>query len=309
MLWSMQRAEDIVQQLSASRVYKEYEKAFSSATQLPLALRPQVVWGHCLSGKEHQNPLCRMLEKSNRCCAACLMMQQQTGPESSMHTVTLKCFAGLYDTAIPVRLGDRTIGFLQTGQVALSKPTAARFQKLAKQLKAWGVPGDLHAYEEAYYRTPVLPKSRYAAYVSMLEIFAEHLSLFANHLIIFRDNSDSPLISRAKRYIDEHSTEDVRLESTAHALHVSTFYFCKLFKKVTGMTFTEYVSRTRVEKAKSLLMNPNMRVTEAAFSCGFSSLTNFNRAFKRITGLSPTSYRSAAKKSWSDETGDRLTAA
>jgi AraC-like DNA-binding protein len=74
---------------------------------------------------------------------------------------------------------------------------------------------------------------------------------------------------------------------------MSTFYLCKMFKKVTGLNFTEYVARVRVEKSKNLLLNPNARVSEVAFATGFQSLTHFNRTFRRFAGLSPTQYRAA----------------
>ena len=72
---------------------------------------------------------------------------------------------------------------------------------------------------------------------------------------------------------------------------MSTFYFCKTFKKTTGLNFTHYVSRVRVEKSKSLLLNRNYRISEIAYEVGFQSLTHFNRVFKRIAGESPTHYR------------------
>jgi AraC-like DNA-binding protein len=74
-------------------------------------------------------------------------------------------------------------------------------------------------------------------------------------------------------------------------VNTSTFYFCKLFKRTTGLNFTEYLSRVRVEKAKNLLLNPNLRVSEVAFEVGFQSLTHFNRVFRKIAGESPTDYR------------------
>ena len=58
--------------------------------------------------------------------------------------------------------------------------------------------------------------------------------------------------------------EEISLGQVASAVHTSTFYFCKLFKRVTGINFTEYVSRLRTEKAKALLLNPNLRVSEIA---------------------------------------------
>jgi AraC-like DNA-binding protein len=77
----------------------------------------------------------------------------------------------------------------------------------------------------------------------------------------------------------------------AKAVNTSTFHFCKIFKKATGLNFTEYVSRVRVEKARNLLLNPNLRISEIAYEVGFQSLTHFNRVFKKITGQSPTDYR------------------
>jgi AraC-like DNA-binding protein len=57
------------------------------------------------------------------------------------------------------------------------------------------------------------------------------------------------------------------------------------------LNFTEYVARVRTEKAKNLLLNPNLRISEIAFEVGFQSLTHFNRVFKKVAGHSPTQYR------------------
>jgi len=81
------------------------------------------------------------------------------------------------------------------------------------------------------------------------------------------------------------------LGQVAKAVNMSTFYFCKMFKKITGINFTDYLSRVRIEKAKNLLLNPNLRISEIAYEVGFQSLTHFNRVFKKITGQSPTQYR------------------
>jgi AraC-like DNA-binding protein len=99
------------------------------------------------------------------------------------------------------------------------------------------------------------------------------------------------MITRAKDFIEKNQGDDLSLASVAGAVNASTFYFCKMFKKATGLTFTEYLGRVRVEKAKSFLLNPHLRVSEVAFEVGFQSLSQFNRVFKRITGLSPTEYR------------------
>ena len=81
----------------------------------------------------------------------------------------------------------------------------------------------------------------------------------------------------------------------AQAAHMSTFYFCKMFRKFTGVNFTEFLSRVRIEKARNLLLNPNLRISEIAYEVGFQSLTHFNRVFKKLLGQSPTEFRAHLK--------------
>jgi AraC-like DNA-binding protein/ligand-binding sensor protein len=287
----MNRAADLIQRISKSGIYRDYERAFSDATQLPVSLRPTEVWRLTLEGKRYQNPFCAMLAKSNRTCAACLQVQKeiQEMPGSGAKTVT--CFAGLCDTAVPVKAGEQVIGYLQTGQVALRTPNAVQFNRISQQLIDWGVTVDLTQLKDAYYQSRTLAPQQYAAMVKLLEIFASHISTLANEIVVQEDEAESPLIRRARAYIFANQADPIDLEKVAKAMHVSTFYFCKMFKKVTGLTFTDYLSRVRVEKAKTLLLNPHLRISEIAYDVGFQSLTHFNRMFRKIVGQSPTVYR------------------
>jgi len=287
----MPRRAEIVRQLSKSQIFLDYEKAFNQATHLPLAFRPHEIWQQALHGKKHENPFCALMAKSSRSCAACLQVQQELIEGEPGESASAMCFAGLCDTAVPVNVGNNIVGFLQTGQVALRKPTEAGFTKIAAQLLTWGVKVDLSELQDAYFHSKVLPKQQYEAMVRLLEIFAKHLSVMANQILVEQQNAEPPMITKAKSYMGEHQAESISLEQIAKTLNVSTFYFCKMFKKATGLTFTDYLARTRVERAKNLLLNPNVRVSEVAYDCGFISLTHFNRVFKKVVGKSPTVYR------------------
>jgi YesN/AraC family two-component response regulator len=205
------------------------------------------------------------------------------------------CFAGLCDTAVPIKLGERTIGFLQTGEVGLKKPSKRQFKRIAEQIVEWGSQIDLKRLEDAYFHSKVLSSSQYSAAIRLLEIFGKHLSLVANQIMLQDAESEPPMIRRAKAYVAGHHADPISLEGIANAMHVSTFYFCKLFKKATGITFTDYLGRVRVEKAKNLLLNPHIRVSEIAYAVGFQSLTHFNRVFRDLTGDSPSHFREKLK--------------
>jgi AraC-like DNA-binding protein len=130
----------------------------------------------------------------------------------------------------------------------------------------------------------------------LLSIFAQHLSILSNQLVVRREQDESANMARTRQFIETHQAEPLSLGRVAQAANISRHYFCKMFKKATGMNFIDYLSRVRVEKSKTLLLNPNSRISEAAFACGFQSMTNFNRAFKRIVGRSPTQFRESLPK-------------
>jgi AraC-like DNA-binding protein/ligand-binding sensor protein len=286
-----------IEALSQSQIYQDYARAFSKTTGLPLSLRPVETWQRAHHGKKTENPFCVLMAEQNRACAACLETQQKIAEAQGLGPRTVKCFAGLCDTGVPVSVGDEVLGFLQTGQIFTQKPSKAQFSKTVQQLTEWGWKVDLRKLEEAYFQTRVITPKQYESVLRLLTIFAQHLSLVSNQLLVSRANAEPPTITRAKKFIEEHQGEEISLGDVAKAVNTSTFYFCKMFKKATGLNFTDYLSRVRVEKAKNLLLNPNLRISEVAFAAGFQSLSHFNRVFRRIAGESPTNYRDKLPKS------------
>jgi len=287
----MRADADLIQRISRSEIYSEYEKAFGDSTELPLQLRPIEFWKLPHRNRPHENPFCALMAQTNRTCAACLQIQQQAADTAKEGPATVTCFAGLCETAVPIRLGERLLGFFVTGQVALRKPSKVQFRSIMQKILQWGSQIDLKHLEDAYFHSKVLSPRQYEATIRLLAIFGKHLSFIANQMAIRRGEAEPPMIRQAKAYIAGHHAGPIGLDELAKAMHVSTFYFCKMFKKATGLTFTDYLGRVRVEKAKNLLLNPHLRVSEIGYAVGFQSLTHFNRVFRELTGDSPTKFR------------------
>jgi AraC-like DNA-binding protein/ligand-binding sensor protein len=281
----------LVEQLKRSDIYRDYEKAFRDTTGLPFNLRAIESFDLPHQGDPKESPFCALLARTNHSCAACLQLQRRVEEQAQMEPKTLKCFAGLCDSAVPVRVGDNLVAFLQTGQILLHQPSKREFTKLTRELLKWGVETDLKRLEEAYFQTRVLEKKQYEAVVRLLAIFAQHLASLSNQLMVSAEQVESPLVTRAKLFISQHQDEEVSLRQVAAAVNSSAFYFCKMFKQATGLTFTDYLARTRIEKVKNLLLNPHKRISEVAYETGFQSLSQFNRVFRRVTGQSPTVWR------------------
>jgi AraC-like DNA-binding protein len=288
---SAQRSRALVTQLKRAQIYRDYEQAFRETTGMPLALRAIEAFDLPHRGDPKENPFCALMGQSNHSCAACLQLQKKVEEEACLEPKTLKCFAGLCDSAVPVRVGDNLIAFLQTGQVLLHTPSQAEFAKTARQVLKWGTEVDLKRLEEAYFQSRVVNKKQFDSILRLLTIFAQHLSTLSNQVIVQEATAESPQVSKARTFIADHQAEELSLSQVASAVNMSAFYFCKTFKKTTGMTFTDYLARVRVEKVKNLLLNPHKRVSEAAYEAGFQSLSQFNRVFRRVAGEAPTIYR------------------
>ncbi len=284
-------ARVLVQHLKESQIFRDYEKAFAETTGLPLALRGVDSLELPLHGAKNEAPFCALMATTNKSCSACLELQRRVEQEARLQPKTLRCFAGLCDSAVPIRVGENVIAFLQTGQVLLHQPSKQQFKKTTRELVRFGAEVDVKRLEEAYFQTRVLERKQYEAVLRLLTIFAQHLSSLSNQLMVINEKPESPMIAKAKLFISEHQGEEISLRQVSQSVNTSAFYFCKMFKQATGLTFTDYLARVRIEKVKNLLQNPHMRISEAAFEAGFQSLSQFNRVFRKIAGEAPTVWR------------------
>jgi YesN/AraC family two-component response regulator len=115
-----------------------------------------------------------------------------------------------------------------------------------------------------------------------------------------------PHMQRALTFIADHFTDALSLDDVARAARLSRYHFCRLFRQETGMTFLEYLRGVRVRRAKALLADRHLRITEVAYGVGFSDLSHFDRTFRKIVGLSPSEYRASLKpvEPWSPHAAD-----
>jgi YesN/AraC family two-component response regulator len=100
-----------------------------------------------------------------------------------------------------------------------------------------------------------------------------------------------PSIARAVTYAGEHFTESITLSEIAREAFLSKFHFCRLFHREMGFSFREYLQGLKIRRAKALLADPSLSVTEVAYAAGFNDLSNFDKVFRKIVGVPPSAYR------------------
>lgn len=106
------------------------------------------------------------------------------------------------------------------------------------------------------------------------------------------DEHNVERINRAVNYIFQHYAQDLTQNEVAEHLGMTPTYFSRFFKQAAGRGFVEFVNRLRVSKACELLAKSDLPVTGVCFESGFSNLSNFNRRFQQLKGMTPSDYRS-----------------
>ena len=114
---------------------------------------------------------------------------------------------------------------------------------------------------------------------------------FTNPPIRNQNRAEPADIWKARRFIHQHLDEELSLKKVADLVNINANYLSEKFKEVTGIKFVDYIASTRYEKARYLLQDQNLRISEIAFEVGFQSLSQFNRVFKKLSGKSPTEFR------------------
>lgn len=107
----------------------------------------------------------------------------------------------------------------------------------------------------------------------------------------FAAHKDSQLVHDIRTFLDANYHREVSLQDIAERFHLSRENVSRKFKQVTGENLSDYVATLRIEKAKQLLANPSVRLSQIAEMVGIQDEKYFSRVFKKMTGLSPREYR------------------
>ncbi|MDD6137542.1 MAG: AraC family transcriptional regulator [Lachnospiraceae bacterium] len=124
--------------------------------------------------------------------------------------------------------------------------------------------------------------------------FGRHLSAVAEESTDF-DFEASPKTNRkiklACDYITENCNQPLTLEVVSDYIGFSTYYFSRIFKIATGLSYIEFLTHQRIRRAQALLADSDLNITEISYQSGFKSISTFNRVFKQYKGCSPSQYR------------------
>lgn len=127
------------------------------------------------------------------------------------------------------------------------------------------------------------------AMINVLKLEFREWMLESNKVMVREDGRS--VVEKAKRYIEDNYHKDLSIEELSEVAGLSISHFCTLFKQISGYTFLEFVTSCRMEKAKYILQNSNVKVYQVAPLVGYQDPRYFTQVFKKATGKTPTEYR------------------
>ncbi|SMP63449.1 response regulator transcription factor [Anoxynatronum buryatiense] len=125
----------------------------------------------------------------------------------------------------------------------------------------------------------------------LFEALSFHITTSISAFIEDGSRSGLKSIRQAKKYIEENYMNQLTLEEVGTHIGFNACYFSSVFKKETGSSFVEYLSKTRIEKAKALLKESDLRILDVSLMVGYNDVKYFTKSFKKHTGLQPNEYR------------------
>jgi len=287
------RDDDPLRSLTESAVVRESLAEFRRLTGSAAKLVPAAIPDEGIPFGSEQNEFCCRVSSLSGGCPACHRMQEELLRRvgAKLEPQRAGCPAGMIHFAVPVMVAGRHGATVIGGKVLSSPANEAGFERVSRPLRHRITEDQLGELREAYLHAPVLTHAQLDAALRLLHLLAQLFVRAIAHQPAPCSDGEPPCIAEAKQLVRLHLNERVSTRQTAGALHLTESYFCRLFHRVTGMTFHEYVAEVRVEQAKALLLNSSRSVGDIAFAAGFQTLSGFNHVFKAKTGMTPSQFR------------------
>lgn len=127
--------------------------------------------------------------------------------------------------------------------------------------------------------------------ISQISEFLANLLQEARQTNEMQNNSTTSIITMLQDYIDEHYSENISLDDLASHVYLSAKYISEIFKKKTGVNFSDYLVSRRIEMAKRFLQDPRYRISDISEMVGYHDSKHFSKLFKKMTGITPAQYR------------------
>ena len=238
------------------------------------------------------NPFCTTLRNTPSGRAACghCDVENARRAAESREPVCYACYAGLRELLIPL-FDDKGqyLGAMTSGQFHLAGKRLRTRREILALAREYGLEGE--ALWAKYRDSVSLTDAQAEGVIGYLQIIGRHLTSVREHLLLMQRIDMPDRIEAVKGYVEEHCAEALGIHDVARRFCMSPDYLAHEFTKSVRIPLHRFVVFCRINRAKAMLHDTRLTAAEIATQAGFGSVSQFNRAFKRETGMTATTFR------------------
>lgn len=279
----MKTVSDTFSSGSVSRLYVEYIRRSSPYTMGADHYHPYYEIYYMLSGQRiyFVGDRTYPVEQGDLVFIAPNLLHQTYQSGEPEHERLIIHFGDLFLNGFPAASRELLLSpFLQDSKVI----RLPRQEQLAIDQQLRRVTAEIRDQPSGYELVPAL------AVTDLLLVTARYLQQH-EPVPVYHDTPLHAKISEIVRHINAHFAEPLTLQDLAERFYISPYYLSRKFKDITGFSYTDYVTLTRIKEAQRLLRETALSVTEIAGEVGFDNFSHFGKTFKRIAKASPREYR------------------
>lgn len=231
------------------------------------------------------NRYCKLIQGTRegneqcKCSDRLLLNKCKETQKPQMHI----CHAGLIDVAFPIIYDSVIIGYIVFGRM---RPDT-HFKMIEKYVASLGI--DCKEAEELYVDIPVFNDKKIESISNIATMFVKYILL--EDLLTLKTNDS---LQSAVAYIENNLESELSIKSISVHTNISKTALYEKFDKSYGCTINEFITKKRIEKAKTMLKNTDYPIDTVAAKTGFSSSSYFSKCFKKSVGISPLKYKKSA---------------
>lgn len=273
-------------------------KYFICVYDLSDMLKDEELFGLPFVRRFHKANFCEEIKKTPKGAQYCLKCRQFSFRKASRSDSLYvgRCYLGITEIVKPIHIGGRLCGIIYLGNMIRESEYEDVIRRIRKYTCKLGVEDKV--LFEALNTVGVVSPDEVEECTKLVEMLYKSLML-AYESSQVRDRGSpaglhiktSFLTQCVKDYVEEYYSSNIRLEQLAQLYFVNANYLRNLFKRQTGLNFTDYLNKFRIEKAVEMLRDPEKKMINISMEVGFNNVTYFNKLFKRYKGVSPKKYR------------------
>lgn len=247
-----------------------------------------------LSGGTNFNPFCQQIrdtQKGQLTCQNCDETHARWAARNHK-SVCYRCHAGLTDVLVPLYdHANRYIGSMTAGQFHREGDPEFSREQIYAIAKDFDL--DPQTLYHDYCTSPRLTQSQLEALLDFLNIIGRHLSSTHDNLLLLEKLNTPDKIESVRKYVEDNYRKQLSIRQVARHFGISPGYLAYLFKRELYVSFGNYLNFYRISKAREMLTETRLSVSEIAFLNGFGSISQFNRTFRKVLHCSPSDYRAS----------------